>query len=81
MVEGLERLLKAKNQTREIKGISLHTGMEPQTHHQLVDDTMLMGCSSVQEAKAFKDSINTHKELPCQKCILNKKKLERDRQK
>ena len=33
--------------------------MDPQTHQQFVDDNMLMGPSSVQEAMGIKDSLNT----------------------
>ena len=32
--------------------------MDPQTHQQFVDDTMLMGHPSVQEAQSFKKSLN-----------------------
>ena len=32
--------------------------MAPQTHKQFVDDTMLMGHPSVQEAQSFKNSLN-----------------------
>ena len=32
----------------------LDEGMEKQTHQQFMDDTMLMGHPSVQEARAFK---------------------------
>ena len=34
-------------------------GMDPQTHQQFVDDNMLMGPSSVQEARGIKDYLNT----------------------
>jgi len=33
--------------------------MDPQTHQQFTDDNMLMGPSSIQEAKGIKDSFNT----------------------
>ena len=59
MMEGLGRLLKAKSQNHQLKGLSPHPSLEPQTHQQFVDDTMLMGNSSVQEAKTLKTSLNT----------------------
>ena len=45
------------NEVRGIRGLSLHEGMEKQTHQQFMDDTMLMGHPSVQEARAFKRSL------------------------
>ena len=33
--------------------------MDPQTHQQFVDDNMLVGPSSVQEARGIKDCLNT----------------------
>ena len=36
--------------------------MDPQTHQQFVDDNMLMGPSSVQEARGIKDNLNTFME-------------------
>ena len=41
-----------------IKGMLLHEDMEKQTHQQFVDDTMLMGHPSVQDARAFKLSLS-----------------------
>ena len=38
MMEGLGHLLKAKVQNHQLKGLSSHPGLEPQTHHQFVDD-------------------------------------------
>ena len=32
--------------------------LEAQTHHQFIDDTMLMGHPSVQEARSFKACLN-----------------------
>ena len=59
MMEGLGRLLKAKVHNWDLKGLSPHPGMEPQSHQQFVDDTMLLGNSSMQEAEAFKTYLNT----------------------
>ena len=50
MMEGLGHLLKAKIGSQELKGLTPHPGLEPQSHQQFVDDTMLMGKDSVQEA-------------------------------
>ena len=35
--------------------------MEPQTHQQFLDDTMLMGVSSVREERAIKDTLEIYK--------------------
>lgn len=53
MAEGLSRLLHSAISTRSLKGISLH-GLLPLSHQKFVDDTMLFGHPSFQEAKAFK---------------------------
>eukprot|EP00253_Pinus_taeda_P013020 PITA_13020 len=53
MVEGLSRLLHHAVSSKAVKGLGLH-GLNPLSHQQFVDDTMLFGHSSSQEAKAFK---------------------------
>jgi len=53
MAEGLSRLLHSAISSHVLKGISLH-GLHPLSHQQFVDDTMLFGHPSSQEAKAFK---------------------------
>lgn len=58
MTEGLGRTLKAMPATNRIKGLSLHNGVQAQTHQQFVYDTMLMGQSSVQEAKVMKKGLD-----------------------
>ena len=35
--------------------------MDPHTHQQFVDDTMLMGVSSIREARAIKDTLESYK--------------------
>ena len=57
MEEGLGRFIEGKNQTLELKGLTLHPLMTAQTHHQFVDDTLLMCCSLVHEAKDLKNSL------------------------
>ena len=57
--EGLGRLLKNMRVENKIHGLSLTEGMDPQTHQQFVDDNMLMGPSSVHEARGIKDCLNT----------------------
>ena len=47
VAEGLGRMLKAMQHSNQIQGLTLSDGMDPQTHHQFVDDNMLMGPSSV----------------------------------
>ena len=49
VVEGLSWIIKDQAGTGELRGLRIHEGMDPRTHHQFVDDTMLMGHPSVQE--------------------------------
>ena len=44
---------------RDLRGLKLHTGSETISHQQFVDDTILMGHSSVQEAWVMKKCLNT----------------------
>ena len=57
MVDGMSKLIQTHAIGGEIRGLSLHEGMEKQTHWQFMDDTMLMGHSSIQEARYFKKSL------------------------
>ena len=57
MAEGLSRLIAAQAGHGEIRGVKAHEGAPPQTHQQFIDDTMLMGHLSVQEALIFKNSM------------------------
>ena len=57
-VKGLGRMLKSRRAVKKIQGSSLTARMDPQTHQQFMDDNMLMGSSSVQEARGIKDSLN-----------------------
>ena len=61
MEEGLGRSLKAKKVKGIIKGIRPHEGMNAQTQKQFVDDTMLMGVSSVREAREIKNMLESFK--------------------
>ena len=57
MAEGLSHLVKTQAENGELHGIKIHEGMDPQTHQQFFDDTMLMGHLSGQEARSFKRSL------------------------
>ena len=61
LAEGLGRSLKAKRIVGTLKGLSPHGGMQAQTHQQFIDDTMLMGASSICEAWAIKNMLETFK--------------------
>ena len=54
MVEGLSHLIAAQVDSGAIRAVKAHEGASSQTHQQFVDDTMLMGHPSVQEARSFK---------------------------
>ena len=58
MAKGLSHLIMTQAVRGEIRGFKFHDGMTPQTHQQFVDDTMLMGHPSVQEAQSFKNSLD-----------------------
>jgi len=58
MAEGLSRLIYHAASSDSIKGISLHDN-SPITHQQFVDDNLLFGHPSIQEARAFKSLLNT----------------------
>ena len=57
--EGLSKLIKAQARHGRIRELSFHEDMDKQRHQQFVDDMMLMGHPSVQEAWAFKTSLTT----------------------
>ena len=54
MAEDPDRLIVAQVECGAIHGVKAHEGVPPQTHQQFVEDTMLMGHPSVQEAQRFK---------------------------
>ena len=55
-------MLKNLRMENKIKGLTLSEELEPQTHQQFVDDTMLMGPSMVQEARGIKEGLDTFME-------------------
>ena len=48
--------------------------MDPQTHQQFVDDNMLMGPSSIHEARGTKECLNTF--LEASSLEINKEKYQ-----
>eukprot|EP00253_Pinus_taeda_P035953 PITA_35953 len=61
MVEGLGRHIKNALLSRQIKGLSVHN-TPANSHQRFVDDTMLFGYPSVQEASRFKALLNDFSE-------------------
>eukprot|EP00253_Pinus_taeda_P020461 PITA_20461 len=57
MAEGLGRSLTSVVQTRELKGINLHNAPTV-SHQQFVDDNMIFGHSSIQEARSLNSLLN-----------------------
>jgi hypothetical protein len=57
--EGLGQNLKSSLDQHQFKGIRLHPFVDPLSHLQFMDDTMLMGAPTVQEAKVFKAILET----------------------
>ena len=52
-------MLKNRREVNKIHGLSLTDGMDPQTHQHFVEDNMLIGPSSVHEARGIKGCLNT----------------------
>lgn len=57
LAKGLRRTLKDKKRTRELKGLDPHNSETSKTHQQFVDDAMLMGITSVREARVIKKTL------------------------
>eukprot|EP00253_Pinus_taeda_P008458 PITA_08458 len=57
MAEGLGRSLTSAIQTHELKGINLHNAPTV-SHQQFVDDNMIFGYSSIQEARSLNSLLN-----------------------
>ena len=58
MVEGLGRLIKHSAHSHDLRGLSVHVSTII-THQQFVDDNMLFGHPSVNEARTFKLLLDT----------------------
>ena len=58
-MEDISHLLKAKIRSQELKGLTPHPGLDPQSHQQFVDNTMLFGKALGQEARVIKNCLNT----------------------
>lgn len=63
MVEGLSQTIKSMVVNQEIKGLHLHSNDLTQTYQQLVDDTLLMGHSSLRESHTLKKFLNLFMEV------------------
>lgn len=61
MAEGLVRYIKQALHSQQLKGLSIHHSPAI-SHQQFVDDTMLFGYPSVQEASSFKAMLNDFSE-------------------
>ena len=60
VAEGIGQMLKDMQSSNQIRGLALSDGMDPQTHQQFVD--VLMGSSSIQEARGIKKGLDTFME-------------------
>ena len=67
-------MLKNRRATNRIQGLSLTVGMDPQTHQKFVDDNMLMGPSSMHEARGIEECLNTF--LEARILEINKEKFQ-----
>jgi hypothetical protein len=61
MAEGLGRHIKNALHSHQLKGLSFHN-TPANSHQQFVDDTLLFGYPSVQEASCFKTLLNDFSE-------------------
>jgi hypothetical protein len=59
LAEGLSRSIQAVVANKTIKGLPLHGINPPISHNQFVDDTLMMGSPTVQEAHTFLSIIHT----------------------
>ena len=59
MAEGLSRIIKDEIVNIELMGLKFHDDSETISHHQFVEDTMLMGHSSGQEARTMKKCLKS----------------------
>lgn len=60
MAESLGRVINWAREKGQLVGIKITSNMEPITHQQFVDDTMLFGSSSHMEAKRIKKILNNY---------------------
>ena len=58
IAKGLIFLIQNQARNGDLRGLKVHAGMDPQTHQKFINDTILMGHPSVQEAQSFKNSLN-----------------------
>ena len=58
IAEGLGRMLRNMQTTGQIRGLKISDHLAAQTHQQFVDDNMLMGPSSVREARGIKQGLD-----------------------
>jgi hypothetical protein len=58
-MEGLGRSLHHGIASRNLKGLNLHSDIDPLSHLQFVDDMMLMGHPSTKEETYFKEILDT----------------------
>jgi len=54
MVEALGRAIKKYQEEGKVKGIKLAKVVSPMTHHQFVDDTILIGKAQERKVNSFK---------------------------
>lgn len=60
MVESLGRVINRARETQQLNGIKITSDLEPITHQQFVDDTMLFGLSNIIEEKGLKKILNNY---------------------
>ena len=75
MVEGLSRLIIAKNAQGAWEGISLHHSQLLVTHKLFVDDSLLYGKGSLQEAQVIKETLEVYYSFSGQKLNKSKSKI------
>jgi len=60
MTEAFGRFLKKANQIGIIKKIKPSQNSPPMTHHQFVDNTILIGKASIKEARVMKSILDKY---------------------
>lgn len=75
MAEVLGRSLKRAKEEGHIIGLKLARESICYTHHQFVDDTILMGQADEKEVRKLKDILSHYEKTSMQKLNLQKTKL------
>ncbi|XP_057871094.2 uncharacterized protein LOC131077585 [Cryptomeria japonica] len=75
MAEVLSNLIKSKQSVSHWEGIQVHRLIEPITHSQFADDTILFGEATMKEAKGIKEVLDKYSKLLDQVMNMDKSQI------